>query len=201
VPNWFGKIFLGGDNNMTDRKRIMLFGLGDKEITLLVKCLPQCDFTYAEVWIDIIAIPADLVIADFSGLDDESIEVIYDFYKQIEPSPEQIFITNSKNKEVKIKSVRYVYNLFESEQNARTMVLGALHDTSRDVDFSRRLLLALDIMKMICSNPGISTKELAKAEELSERSIKRYIDVLRMAGADIEYKDRGWHCNMALWDY
>ena len=186
---------------MTERKRIMLFGLHDDAITLLVKCLPQCDFTYAEVWTDIIALQADLVVADFALLKEDEISVIYDYYKQIEPSPEQIIVTNSKNIEKKIKSIRYINNLFESERIARTTVLSALHDTMRDVDFSRRMVLTLNVMRNICNHPGITTKELSELEEISERSVKRYIDTLRMSGAIIDYKERGWHCDMAVWDY
>ena len=200
VPKGECKIDIGGENCMEKRKRVMLFGLKDKEISMLIKSLPQCDFMYSEVWTDIIAVPSDLVIANFEELDEDSIDAIYCFYRDIEPSPEQIIITNVKNKQ-KIKSVRYVENLFESETTARTTVLSALHDTLRDVDFSRRIIITLDIMSKICMHPGITTKELAECEELSERSIKRYIDTLRMAGAIINYKDKGWHSEMAIWDY
>lgn len=186
---------------MTDRKRIMLFGINDDEIALLMKNLSQCDFTYADVWTDIIALPADLVVANLKSINDDEISVIYDYYKQIEPSPEQIIITNSKNREEKIKSVRYVNNLFESERLTRTTILSALHDTLRDVDFSRRMVLTLKIMRSICNHPGITTKEISEMEEISERSVKRYIDTLRMSGAIIDYKERGWHCDMAVWDF
>lgn len=186
---------------MSDRKRIMLFGLKDEQITALVKCFSQCDFTYARDWRDIIAFASDLVIADFSELQTEEIAVIYDYYKQIEPAPEKMIITNANQYKENIKSVIYQEDLFESERSTRTKVLGTLHDTMRDVDFSRRLVMSLNIMRTICHHPGISTKELADLEEISQRSIKRYIESLRMAGAIINYQDKGWHCEFAVWDY
>ena len=96
---------------------------------------------------------------------------------------------------------RFLEIISDVEDNIlKTTILRCLRDTAKDVDFSRRIMLSLKVMKCICNHPGISTKELALAVEISERSVKRYIDTLRMAGAMIEYVNKGWKCELALWD-
>ena len=82
-------------------------------------------------------------------------------------------------------------NLFESETTDRTTILSSLYDTLRDVDFLRRIVITLDIIRKICMHLVITMKKLAECEKLSERSVKRYMDILRMEGAIINYKDKG----------
>lgn len=185
-----------------ERKLVMAYNLTKDQIATLMKQCPQCDYRYVETWTDFIAIPSSLVIADMSDMNEEDKRAVFNFYKDIEPSPEHIIITNGidGNQDPKIRSVEVINDFWDDERRIRTVMLSILHDTARDVDFSRRLSLALNIQKMICKNPGISSKKMAKALELSERSIRRYIDTLRMAGALIEYRDKGWFCEWAVWD-
>ena len=47
---------------------------------------------------------------------------------------------------------------------------------------------------MIDDNPGITSKEIADAIELTPRSVTRYIETLNVAGESIVYnnKSKGW---------
>jgi predicted DNA-binding transcriptional regulator YafY len=55
-------------------------------------------------------------------------------------------------------------------------------------------------MKEIVDNPGCSTKDIARNVAISERSVKRYIDTLNVAGAIIEFRSKGWYCEVPIWD-
>ena len=184
-----------------NRHLIMMFGLAANQIELIMRELPQCDYRYAECWQDIIALSADLIILNPSELSMEEIAVLTQYYKEIEPSTERLIITEPCKEMEKIKNVEYMEALFEESYRIRTLALRCLHETVKDVDYSRKLVLSLTIMRVICKHPGITTNEISKITELSPRSVNRYIDALRMAGADIEYREKGWHCKVALWDY
>ena len=187
---------------MEEKKRneIMMFGLSAEEMQKVMKASPESIYIYAEDWQDIVAVSADLVIANPDAINEEGQEVIAEYYKEIEPSPESLILTNRCNELTGIKSIEIYENLFLEENILRTTILRCLRETANDVGFSRRIMISLKVMKYICNHPGISTKELALAVEVSERSIKRYIETLRMAGADIIFENKGWKCELALWD-
>lgn len=182
------------------KNKIMLYGLSADEMKKVMKASPESLYMYTETWQDIIAIYANLIIANPNMLSDEAQKAIAQYYKEIEPSPEKLLLTSQCKELEGIKSVEICGNMFKEDTILRTTILRCLHDTERDVDFSRRIMIALKIMRCICNHPGISTKELAQVIEMHERSIKRYIEALRTAGADIIYEKKGWKCNIALWD-
>lgn len=181
--------------------RILLYGLKADEMEQVMKVLSGCEFKYATDWQDIIAIPADLIIANLKDASDECKKTVAQYYKEIEPAEVRLILVEYISELEKIKSVEYIKEFLENEKIIRVTALKCLHESKRDVDFSERISRILMVMRDICKYPGISTKELSDRFEVSERSIKRYIDTLRMSGAEIEYKNRGWHCVLALWDY
>lgn len=186
----------------TDRKLILAYNLTKEQIATLIKLSPQCDYRYVEVWSDFIAISSSLVIADMSDISAEDRATIFKFYKEIEPSPEHLIITGGidENSDPHIKSVDVISDFWDDESKIKTTLLKVLHDTAKDVDISTRLSRLLIVQKIICENPRITTKEIAANLEVSERSVKRYIDTLRMSGADIRYTANGWHSEIAVWD-
>ena len=187
---------------MEDKKRkiIMMHGLSAEEMQKIMKASPESSYIYAEAWQDIMAIYANLIIANPDAINIEGKKAIAEFYKDIEPSPERLILTSKCNELNGIKGIEMYENLFMEENILKTTILRCLRENTNDVDFSRRLMLALKIMKYICNHPGITTKELADAIEISDRSVKRYIEALRVAGAIIVYENKGWKCKLALWD-
>lgn len=183
------------------RHVILVYGLNANQIGMMMRELSEHDYRYAKCWQDVIAIPADLVIVNPKKVSAEGLEVLAQFYKEIEPSPERLILSEPCEILEKISNVEYIENLFEEPYRIRTVALRCLHETVKDVDYSRKLVLGLTIMRFICKYPGITTKEISEITELSQRSVKRYIDALRTAGADIDFEGKGWHCKIALWDY
>lgn len=183
------------------RRVIMVYGLTASQIEIMMRELPECDFKCAECWQDVIALPADLVIVNPKEVSSEGVDTLAQFYREIEPSPERLVLTSPCERLEKIKNVEFIEDLFVEPYKIRGVTLRCLHETIKDVDYSRKLVLGLAIMRAICKYPGIKTKEISVMTELSQRSVKRYIEALRMAGADIDYVAKGWHCKIALWDY
>lgn len=77
--------------------------------------------------------------------------------------------------------------IFDEDGQAEIILLKNLHETKKDYDFSRRLVDIIRLQRDIVMNAGITTKELV-LEETSERTIRRNIDTLNMAGALIEHR-------------
>ena len=72
-------------------------------------------------------------------------------------------------------------------------------------NFSVVVANTLFVLSAIRKTPGISTKKLAEKLEVSERSVQRYIETLRIAGEWIEYDaaSKGWKLSVGksvLWD-
>jgi hypothetical protein len=185
---------------MDERNKILLYGLSAEEMQKVMKVASENLYIYTETWQDIIAVYANLSIVNPNKLSEEAKLAIAQFYKEIEPAESRLVLTCECKEFNGIKNVEICKNMFQEEAIVKTTILRCLHENERDIDFSRRLMLALKIMKCICNHPGKSTKELAQALEISDRSVKRYIEALRTAGADIVYENKGWKCNIALWD-
>ncbi len=74
------------------------------------------------------------------------------------------------------------------------ILLSAYRKTKKNENFSATLANSLIILSEIRKHQYVTTKELAEKLELSERTVQRYIETLRVAGEWIEYdvSHRGW---------
>ncbi len=74
------------------------------------------------------------------------------------------------------------------------IAIGAYRRSKKNVNFSSTLANTIIILSQIRNKPFVTTKELAEKLELSERTIQRYIETLRVAGEWIEYdiSRKGW---------
>lgn len=182
---------------------ILLFGLNDNEIAIIAKAtFKESDFRYTDTWQDILALNADLIIVNPDALSEEAKGAIAEFYREIEPAETFIILTKECRYFEGVKRIVCKKNILEDRTVLKMTVLECLKTTNRDVDFSRRLMLCIRIMRYIYKHPGVTTAAMAEDDYIgvSERSVKRYIDTLKMSGALIEYKNRGWYCEVPIWD-
>ncbi|RHO54862.1 HTH domain-containing protein [Ruminococcaceae bacterium AM07-15] len=82
---------------------------------------------------------------------------------------------------------------------------GRISQTKKYKNFSIIVANTLFVLSAIKKTPGISTRESAEKLEVSERSVQRYIETLRIAGEWIEYDTalKGWELSVGksvLWD-
>ena len=84
---------------MEEKKRneIMMFGLTADEMQKVMKASPESSYIYAEHWQDIVAVYANLIIANPDAISEEGKAAIASFYKDIEPSPEYLLLTKECN--------------------------------------------------------------------------------------------------------
>lgn len=85
------------------------------------------------------------------------------------------------------------------------ILMDAYRKQKKYKNFSIIVANTLFVLSAIKKTPGISTRESAEKLEVSERSVQRYIETLRIAGEWIEYDTalKGWKLSVGksvLWD-
>lgn len=178
-------------------KRIVTFGLKEDEISFIEKNLPQkeCEVMDTDVATDIVALPEFAVIVRVASMRKADIELLYDFYGDVAPFSETVIFIGDVTIPVKLRNYIVVYKDFDSlRDNLRYILLSAYRKQKKSENFSATLANAIMILSLIRRKPYISSAELAEKLELSQRSIQRYIETLRVAGEWIEYDTlhKGW---------
>ena len=173
-------------------EKIILFGLSENEMDMIRNCGLRYDYFPFEVWQDVVAHYAELSIINPRTLEDSEKKALAEFYHDIDPCDEKVILTNEDPNFRGISFIEVIPDLFDFPESIHIVLMKALKETKRDVDFSVRIMLAIKIMKLIENNPGITTKQISERIECSDRSTKRYINSLRSAGLMIEYQNRGW---------
>ena len=98
-----------------------------------------------------------------------------------------------------------VYKDFDSlSEKLKYILLSAYRKQKKSENFSATLANAIMILSTIRRKPYITSSELAEKLEMSQRSVQRYIETLRVAGEWIEYDTvhKGWHLQVGksvLW--
>lgn len=98
-------------------------------------------------------------------------------------SPLSDSIDTEKNIPDELKKEVSIYPTFEEfSANAKYVLLSAYRRTKKNENFSTTLANSIMILNLIRKKPFVTTKELAEKLELSERTVQRYIETLRVAG-------------------
>lgn len=178
-------------------QKIIVFGLTEEETEIIRDCGLQFELIPCNVYQDVIAYYADLTIINPKVLDNEARSCFEEFYREIDPTNEKVILTSEDRAFDGISFVEIIPNLFEYPDSIQMILMKRLKDTKRDVDFSRRIMLAIKILHIISQTPGITTRKIIEmVEGTSDRSVKRYIRSLQAAGIMIEYQNKGWFCLM-----
>lgn len=179
--------------------RVMSFGLTNDENEVVRQCLPikgQELFVVQEP-VDLIAHSSSAIIIRGEALDEDSIEMFFSFYNEInECTDETVFWIGKPEPPKELKKVFKRYQSFDDlEIQLKYHLLAAHRKTKKIKVFSKQLAGSLKTLSLIRTKPGIKTSELAKALEEPERTILRYIAAMQSAGEWIEYdrEKRGWY--------
>ena len=177
--------------------QILTYGLEPSQVLTVENVAKKHDVTVmdSEVYTDLIAIPAVMLVINEKRMGREELDTILSFYHEIEKFSESVIILSDQPIKRELTSKIIIYDNFEAFKNRLDYhVLDCLRTEKKAKQFSKTLANSIVILKMIRSNEGISTQELAEKLELSPRTIQRYIETLRVAGEWIEYDPymRGW---------
>lgn len=179
--------------------RVTTFGLSEEQNKLVEIALPTKGYELldTDVPTDLIAISAAASIIIAAALDEESREMVFDYYTEIGAcTDETIFWIGCPRPPHHLQAKFKCYENFEElAANLKYHLLSAHKKSKKVKDFSKRLMDCLLIMKLIRSRPGIRTQELVDELELSMRTVQRYISTLQAAGEWIAYDHtkKGWY--------
>ena len=178
-------------------QKVILFGLTEAEADIVRDSGLQCEWAVYDIYQDVIAHYADLTIINPAALDEEGKTALAGFYREIDPIEEKVILVAEDENFSGLSFVETIEDLFEYPDSVPLILMKKLKETRRDVDYSRRIMLAIRILRLISLNPGITTRQLTeKVEGISCRSVKRYVRSLQAAGILIDYEDKGWICQM-----
>ena len=177
------------------------FGLTDEQIAVIKDNIPtkNCEIMDTECFTDIITRCEMAVIVMWDKLSEIDEATLIEFYTEIAPFSETLVLIGDVNIPNELKNEVSIYATFdEFAENVKYILLSAYRKTKKNENFSATLANSLLILSEIRKHEYVTTKDLAEKLELSERTIQRYIETLRVAGEWIEYDvaHRGWK----LWE-
>ena len=171
---------------------ILYYGLTDDDMRKVEEIQLDFDLVEAGCATDVMALYAELAIIDPTTIPADEVESLAEFYREIDPIDERAIIAGPAEGFEGISCVDVVPEFFDEGYDRTIAVMRRLKETKRDIDISRRITNSILILKLIGGNPGITTAELSRRTELSERTVRRYIRSLQAALIPISYEDRGW---------
>ena len=188
-------------------KLIATFGLNEDENAYIEKNLPQkeCEIMDTDVVTDIVASSEFAVIVRADAMSQADMDLLYDYYGEVAPLSETVIFIGDVMIPAKLKNHIAVYKDFDTlKENLKYILLSAYRKQKKSENFSATLANAILILSTIRRQPYITSAELAEKLELSQRSVQRYIETLRVAGEWIEYDTahKGWHLQVGksvLW--
>jgi len=182
---------------MRENTFIGTYGLSESQIELIKENIPtkKCEVMNTDCFTDIIATSEMAVIVAWDKLYDEDRGILVEFYSEIAPFSETLILIGDVDIPTDLKKHVSVYDSFDRfTENIKYVLLSAYRRSKKNENFSSTLANSIMLLSLIRKKPYVTTKELAEKLELSERTVQRYIETLRIAGEWIEYdvSHRGW---------
>lgn len=186
---------------------ILTYGLTAEETNQLQKNIPiNYSAFITECFTDLIATPVSGIVARISKLSVNERNMLLDFFCEIGDFSEAIILIGEISLPPNLRRKINIFSSFElMQQQIKFILMDAYRKQKKYKNFSIIVANTLFVLSAIIKTPGISTRELAEKLEVSERSVQRYIETLRIAGEWIEYDtaSKGWKLSVGksvLWD-
>ena len=179
------------------QQNIIVYGFGKQEINIINKSLPtqKCQIIDTDFYTDLIAVPCFAQIINSKSLKENELDVVLDYYSQIGDFSETVIFIGEIDFPKNMDRKFIVYNDFgEFSKNIKYSLLGAYGKHKKSSDYSEKIANSLKILNTIRNKKCVTTNELTLELELSNRTVQRYIQTLRVAGEWINYdfKLKGW---------
>lgn len=183
---------------MNLQRRIITFGLTEEQNALVEANLPAQGYEVLDTSAptDVIAIGCTAMIVYASAMDQDSIDMIFDLYTEVNGCTQETVIWLGEPKPPKeLRKFFKCYPSFDAIADKLKYLLLTAHSRSKKAhEYSEKLVNGLKILALIRTHPGITTQTMAELIELPIRSVQRYIAALQATGEWIEYDRalRGW---------
>lgn len=179
------------------------YGLSQEQHSILENCLPGNTMLHdaTECATDIIALCPTLgVVINPAVMPQADLEMILDYYNEVRWGLSEFVIFTKMISVPRISKISCMDEGDLTPAKLNRLLAQADSRNRRSAGYHARLVLCLTILKKIRNSPGISTKKLAEECEVSEKSILRYIETLRVSGEWVEYDRllRGWNLHPAF---
>ena len=176
---------------------IMCYGLSEDQLNVINDNLPTsgCEVMSVDCFTDIIAMPQMVAIVVWDIMSEIDRGSFEEFFTDIAPFLETVIVIGKPDVNKELSKQILVYDTFDAlAENLKYKLLGAYKKTKKSENFSATLANALIILKAIKTKPYVTTQQLAEGLEMSQRSVQRYIETLRVSGEWIEYDTthKGW---------
>jgi len=181
---------------------LIYYGLSQEQVGILGGCLTENTILHDATTCatDLIALPALGVVINPTAMPKRDLDMILDYYKEVGWYISELVIFTKKVAVPKTAKIMYLDENDFNSGNVHTLLSSASARRKRSTGYHARIALCLLVLKTIQSKPGISTKSVAEICEVSEKSILRYIETLRVSGEWIDYdhQSRGWKLQPAM---
>ena len=155
--------------------RILTFGLTEAQNAWVEENLPTRDYEVfdTDTPTDVIAIGCDAMIVNAAALDQDSADMIFDLYSQIDGCTNETVIWLGEPKPPKeLRKFFKCYDSFDAIKDKLKYLLLTAHSKSKKAhEYSEKLVNGLKILALIRKHPGISTQKLSELTELPLRSV------------------------------
>lgn len=187
---------------------VFAYGFTQEEEKIIKKMLPAKEsyLTSTDCFTDLIAVNSYAIFINASEVPYDEWDILWEYYLEVGVVAEALVIVGGVIIPEQLKKKVHWYRDFESLRKDMSYILLSAYRKNKKAEvFSSTLANAIMILNQIRLCPGVTTAQLAERLELSNRSIQRYIETLRVAGEWIEYDRslKGWRLTMGksvLWD-
>lgn len=175
---------------MIHTDNVFVYGFSQSEEQYIQKMLPTQEsyITPTDCMTDILAINSYAIFINVNATSEHDLQLLWSCYSEVSPTSETVVLVGNTVVPKALQNEIKVYTNFEElQQEIKYILLAARRKQNKTETFSNTLAIAIRILSEIHLHPGITSSQLAKKLEVSQRTVQRYIETLRVAGEWIEY--------------
>lgn len=169
---------------------VFVYGFLQSEERFIQKMLPTKEsyLVSTDCMTDILATNSYAIFIKANAASEHDLQLLWSYYLEVSPTSDTVVLVGNTVVPKALQNEIKVYaNFKELQQEIKYILLTARRKQKKTETFSKTLSIAICILSEIHLHPGITTSQLAKKLEISQRTVQRYIETLRVAGEWIEY--------------
>lgn len=184
---------------MLDSRYISAYGLTSEEIDYLRKCSEgiKCELLTVGDYRDLMSTGHFLSIITTERLDKEAVVVLSEYFREVDGNLTKVILVGPVvDGLTEAAHAEAFENFAELKDKLPGLLSKASQKAKSDGATIHTLSNIIHIRDLIEKNPETTTQKLAKAIDKNEAAIRRYIEILRIMGNQIDYDPnrKTWSC-------